>query len=375
MALRAGTSRSDTGATAPGADAPALTSDMVGKTTANGFRGEFSFLSSFHPCPVAYLGLQFTCSEGAYQAAKSLDPEVQKLFVRLTGAQAKAKGRGKPREGWHDIKLGVMREVLESKYANLDLRERLLATEDIVLVEVNTWNDLFWGVCRGKGENNLGKLHMEFRERFRQGWVPPAAPEPAEDPEPPLGPSLRRAVKATSDASASLPDYSNLGDAWLRGATFPNRFEIAKHGGEFKKPEKAWLIKAWQVPDATEFLSRAEALGLQISWVLPEPPSAVLPEGEARATAQAKPLLTPEQREKVILLVTKLRALGASGDGPEAALARSRADRLMQESGLTEAALRLDSEGHIRPEYSANPFAGIFDDLMRQWQGGGGHAG
>ncbi len=32
------------------------------------------------------------------------------------------------------------------------------------IVERNTWNDTFWGVCKGKGENHLGILLMEIRD-------------------------------------------------------------------------------------------------------------------------------------------------------------------------------------------------------------------
>ena len=30
--------------------------------------------------------------------------------------------------------------------------------------EENTWGDTFWGICEGKGENNLGKILMEVRD-------------------------------------------------------------------------------------------------------------------------------------------------------------------------------------------------------------------
>jgi hypothetical protein len=49
------------------------------------------------------------------------------------------------------------------------LTRALLATVDADLVEGNTWNDEFWGVCNGSGENNLGRLLVKVREElFRQ---------------------------------------------------------------------------------------------------------------------------------------------------------------------------------------------------------------
>ena len=58
----------------------------------------------------------------------------------------------------------MMEEILRAKFTqNLDLKEKLLATSDRLLVEGNTWNDRFWGVCKGKGANHLGKLLMKIR--------------------------------------------------------------------------------------------------------------------------------------------------------------------------------------------------------------------
>jgi predicted NAD-dependent protein-ADP-ribosyltransferase YbiA (DUF1768 family) len=34
------------------------------------------------------------------------------------------------------------------------------------IVEENTWNDRFWGVCNGFGSNHLGKILMRIREEL-----------------------------------------------------------------------------------------------------------------------------------------------------------------------------------------------------------------
>jgi predicted NAD-dependent protein-ADP-ribosyltransferase YbiA (DUF1768 family) len=39
----------------------------------------------------------------------------------------------------------------------------VVPTGDAELVEGNTWNDRFWGVCRGKGRNELGRILMRVR--------------------------------------------------------------------------------------------------------------------------------------------------------------------------------------------------------------------
>lgn len=76
----------------------------------------------------------------------------------------------KMREDWEAIKIDVMRYCLQEKFsAGSDLAAKLIATGDCELVEGNTWGDVFWGVCRGTGENRLGRLLMERREELK-GW-------------------------------------------------------------------------------------------------------------------------------------------------------------------------------------------------------------
>ena len=64
-----------------------------------------------------------------------------------------------------------MRSLLLQKFSALDMRKKLIATCQAPLVEGNHWGDIFWGVCDGKGENNLGKLLMETRSLI-QGHTP-----------------------------------------------------------------------------------------------------------------------------------------------------------------------------------------------------------
>jgi hypothetical protein len=57
-----------------------------------------------------------------------------------------------------------MRGALAAKFTqNPDLGKRLIATGDLELVEFNTWDDRFWGVCGGVGLNWLGHFLMELR--------------------------------------------------------------------------------------------------------------------------------------------------------------------------------------------------------------------
>ena len=57
----------------------------------------------------------------------------------------------------------------EGAPAHPGVREQLLVTGDVGPVEGNNWNDRFWGVCRGKGENQLGKILMKVRSELAKG--------------------------------------------------------------------------------------------------------------------------------------------------------------------------------------------------------------
>lgn len=137
----------------------------------NNFRGPYAFLSNFHLCVVEHNGIKYISAEHAYQACKSLS-DIDKYIIWSQDTPAKAKAQGKRitiRKDWDQIKLIAMKEVLLAKFLNYDLRQQLLATQDSILIEGNTWGDTYWGECPiGIGENNLGKILMEVREHYRR---------------------------------------------------------------------------------------------------------------------------------------------------------------------------------------------------------------
>jgi len=135
------------------------------------FHGPFRFLSNFYPACITFEGIDYPTVEHAYQAAKTDD-----RGLRLTVAAAHSPGAAKRmgpklplRPGWEQIKVDTMRALLRLKFTSYpELRAQLLATGDAELVEVNTWNDTFWGVCNGEGRNQLGKILMEIRRELAQ---------------------------------------------------------------------------------------------------------------------------------------------------------------------------------------------------------------
>lgn len=133
------------------------------------FRDDYFFLSNFYPHELEFRGMTFCNSEAAFQSMKTLDTAEQLQFTLLTPQEAKRLGRRiNLRPDWEQVKDGIMKAVLLAKFSDLELRNRLLATGDVELVEGNTHGDTYWGVCNGVGRNMLGRLLMELREEYRK---------------------------------------------------------------------------------------------------------------------------------------------------------------------------------------------------------------
>lgn len=133
----------------------------------NEFRGKYYFLSNFSDSKIVVNGITFLNGEAAFHSFKDLTKQAD--FANLDPSSAKRKGRSvQLRHDWEKVKDDIMYQVIKSKFEqNEDLRLKLLATEDHELIEGNTWNDTYWGVCRGRGKNMLGKTLMRVRNEFR----------------------------------------------------------------------------------------------------------------------------------------------------------------------------------------------------------------
>lgn len=139
--------------------------------TIDNFHGEHRFLSNFWLIPIEYEGLVYPTVEHAFQAAKTTQVGFREAIRGATcPGDAKLMGRQITlRSDWEAIKLDVMYSLLCIKFDNSALRKQLLETEDATLIEGNTWNDVFWGVCNGNGHNHLGKLLMRLRGEIAYG--------------------------------------------------------------------------------------------------------------------------------------------------------------------------------------------------------------
>jgi hypothetical protein len=138
------------------------------------FVGEFEFLSNFSYVPGGIRleddNFRYRDVERAYQASKTFNLD-QRIEIRDATTPGKAKRLGRLttlRSDWNDVKLNVMVDLLCQKFTNSELRQKLLATEDAILIEGNTWGDTFWGVCKGVGKNHLGKILMAIRKELQE---------------------------------------------------------------------------------------------------------------------------------------------------------------------------------------------------------------
>jgi ribA/ribD-fused uncharacterized protein len=138
------------------------------KMAISSFTGQYEFLSNFYPCVIVYDGLTYQSTEAAYQAHKTLDLDQRSTFTSVAANISKKMGRRVSlRPDWESIKDKVMEDVLREKFKIGHLKEKLLATGAEELIEGNTWNDRYWGVCNGSGKNMLGKLLMKIRDELK----------------------------------------------------------------------------------------------------------------------------------------------------------------------------------------------------------------
>ena len=158
------------------------------------FKGELKFLSNMFSSAISIpasepfltlskqLGIEsevsclYASSEHFYQASKSLDP-AWKVLVLSTDDGEKVKffarkhlgKKYKMREDWDEVRVPIMEIAVFLKFfQSKELQKKLLSINGDI-IEHNCWNDTFWGVCDGVGENRLGEILMTTRDFFGRG--------------------------------------------------------------------------------------------------------------------------------------------------------------------------------------------------------------
>jgi ribA/ribD-fused uncharacterized protein len=154
-------------------------------------------LSNFFLSPLTFDGNTYTCSESAYQRAKFVyegAPEINSEFVKELGkiptagalkhaASLKETGRFpwhkkisdqfarfrglvKINPDWDNIKVDKMREIVQARFDQQPEFRRLLLSTGELAIEETSPKDSFWGTGKdGQGQNQLGKILMEVRDK------------------------------------------------------------------------------------------------------------------------------------------------------------------------------------------------------------------
>lgn len=143
---------------------------------------DWGWLSSFHTGLFYYKDRRYRTVEHAFHAQKSDDAKYQGPFsidspayIGDSALAAKHRGSKKSfessafvlRKNWDDVRVQIMRECVEAFYAaHPELGERLVKTLPAPLHHTGYKVGTFWGMQKGKGENQHGKILMALRNKL-----------------------------------------------------------------------------------------------------------------------------------------------------------------------------------------------------------------
>lgn len=143
---------------------PADFPDMIDK-----FKGEYDFLSNRFNCRFEWQGLEYGSAEAAFQASRSQEKSVRKVFSSCSSDKAALKGKDiVPSPDWEDARPEIMDSVIRAKFGqNPILMRRLKATGNRILINGNDRQETYWGVdlYSWQGKNLLGKILMNIRDK------------------------------------------------------------------------------------------------------------------------------------------------------------------------------------------------------------------
>lgn len=142
--------------------------------------GEYGFLSNLYRHSFEFEGRIWRSAEDAYQFGKPRDPIVAEWLItapkpHLCAAAAHALFAFDISPNWQTRKVTRMAQVIDAKFTSEVLAEKLLKTDQRMLIEESK-TDAFWGTGKkGNGRNMLGILLMATRERLHResegrGW-------------------------------------------------------------------------------------------------------------------------------------------------------------------------------------------------------------
>ena len=148
------------------------------------FTGYFDFMHNNFQTPVYYDGILYPSVTHAYHAARSSDEVTRRAILNSETFQilGNIAIRIEDPLGWQEKKVKVMEQLIRDKFRrSKELQDKLRMTENRELVmtyQEEKKNNLYWGVVKGKGQNQLGRILMKIRDDLLQDKVP--TPNPVE---------------------------------------------------------------------------------------------------------------------------------------------------------------------------------------------------
>lgn len=133
------------------------------------FTGYFEFMHNNFQTPVYFEGILYPSVTHAYHAARSLDDKTRRAILHAETFQVLGNIaiRIEDPKDWQTRKIKVMEQLLRDKFRRSEeLQEKLRLTEGRALImtyEEEKKNNLYWGIVKGKGQNQLGRILMKIR--------------------------------------------------------------------------------------------------------------------------------------------------------------------------------------------------------------------
>jgi ribA/ribD-fused uncharacterized protein len=130
-----------------------------------------NWFSNMTPCLIEIDGIQYNSVENYYQAMKSNNLDDWKRIVVLAPNKSKREGQKiNMRYDWEFVKVDVMYKALSVKFTIPEWKEKLLSTNNDMIIEWNNWNDKIWGVSikDNLGQNLLGLTLIKIRDEIRR---------------------------------------------------------------------------------------------------------------------------------------------------------------------------------------------------------------
>lgn len=134
------------------------------------FTAYFEFLHNNFLSPVYFEGSLYPSVTHAYHAARSSDENTRKAILNADSFHTVAKiaRRIEDPQNWQMERIKIMERLVRDKFRrSKELQEKLKATENrdlIMSYEDETSGNLFWGMVKEKGQNQLGRILMKIRE-------------------------------------------------------------------------------------------------------------------------------------------------------------------------------------------------------------------